>query len=1183
MQTAVAQALRTHTVQEIILMLEDIQPAPRNCRHKRDNLLNYVSTLPPALFQRVLQATTNRGSKRVRNDDASNRPRKRRKLEVKKPIDAPQMVHGGDLLELINGPFLQRVDDETVRNCISRVIDATGNEAIKKGVCFVCARRLFQKELITCEPEKIPNPKCLQPTHPHASQKLYNGMLLHAPPLRRPPPHFICRQCWSKLAICITPPLSLANNMWIGEVPFELSILTLPERLLVGLYFPVAYIVKLFPKRNRDTNPDHMKSGLRGNVSSYHLDSSAIADMVTGNLMPRPIGLLASVLSVTFVGAKNVPLSSLPDLFKVQRHRVKANNPLYANINISKERLLELPENDVPEELTTTVRCSEDPSIPLREHAGYAPMDASDDVDDNVAEAEERDFQQRTDLLPVDALRDDGAVETEEYPPAVFPLQPHGAIDISGDAVTDQDLFREATRNFAPSSNTKDYAVRPGSTFVNEYPREDAGQRTDGGPSNANHLLADPIAQVLAGADIDLDHFVASLGPNSETRSTRIAADPFASAEYFHLFVKVILEELFGIKVNTLGTIQRSCGVIGYVNGYIGTVEAQARGSLHLHLLLWLRGAPTAIVMRNALLSESFRVKMANFIAKNIRAHIPNTTGEMLLSLPVKPNISFSRPVDPRTVGYETRSAEAESRIARAVQTHDCDVNRCLKVKNGRLVCKRRAPWRTADNDWVTETGDWGPKRLYAKINAWNPPLLQVTRANNDFKLITNGAETKDITFYITLYIAKRQIQTANASALMAKALEFQEKLSARQKRNLDKNKRLLQSCSNILTRQQEFSGPEVVSYLMGWGDRFISHSYVTIYWDRITAQLRRFFPYLGTITNDHEFRSTMTTENVDDYTGGRISLTRDSDGVIVLKDQLKEYEDRGDALANMNFYDYFTLTYDGKMTLNDVAQENDPTADGMEVDAESEDTCTQVLPEHTTLVSSDIPVAPRKRGRPRSIRVPYRKGTKREGHCRVLRGKGQEINLHFIGQWFPKQELTGAAGEYYSAQMLLLFQPWRSLHDLANGQTSFCTAFQLFQQQATPEQLRIITNIQYFHECTQASRRREETEQQSVVKEKKTTVDHDAMIGVLPTTSASKEPSEEEIAYARENRQGLRERMFGQQAVDIAFGQGIFAHEYKSSRSLLPPAKQATIDDMAKFHAWGKKIAAYTKKPTIR
>jgi hypothetical protein len=41
-----------------------------------------------------------------------------------------------------------------------------------------------------------------------------------------------------------TPALSLANGMWIGEVPLELSVLTLPERILVAHYFPAAHIVK---------------------------------------------------------------------------------------------------------------------------------------------------------------------------------------------------------------------------------------------------------------------------------------------------------------------------------------------------------------------------------------------------------------------------------------------------------------------------------------------------------------------------------------------------------------------------------------------------------------------------------------------------------------------------------------------------------------------------------------------------------------------------------------------------------------------------------------------------------------------------------------------------------------------------------------------------------------------------
>ncbi|KAF7318063.1 ATP-dependent DNA helicase [Mycena chlorophos] len=179
------------------------------------------------------------------------------------------------------------------------------------------------------------------------------------------------------------------------------------------------------------------------------------------------------------------------------------------------------------------------------------------------------------------------------------------------------------------------------------------------------------------------------------------------------------------------------------------------------------------------------------------------------------------------------------------VQPHECKPFTCLKLRKGRLVCKRRAPWRTATDDWVTETGDWGPKRLYSKLNAWNPALLQVTRCNQDMKLVTNGGETKDITFYITLYIAKRQIQAANASALLAKGTAFQARYQGQAADNLKRNKRLLQRCTNTLSRQHEFSAPEVVSYLMGWGDRFISHSFVKIYWDSITAHLRRTFPNL--------------------------------------------------------------------------------------------------------------------------------------------------------------------------------------------------------------------------------------------------------------------------------------------------------------------------------------------------
>jgi hypothetical protein len=63
--------------------------------------------------------------------------------------------------------------------------------------------------------------------------------------------------------------------MWIGDVPCELSLLSLPERVLVACFFPAAYIVKLYLKRKgaRQWSSQGMQSGLQGNVSTFHISS----------------------------------------------------------------------------------------------------------------------------------------------------------------------------------------------------------------------------------------------------------------------------------------------------------------------------------------------------------------------------------------------------------------------------------------------------------------------------------------------------------------------------------------------------------------------------------------------------------------------------------------------------------------------------------------------------------------------------------------------------------------------------------------------------------------------------------------------------------------------------------------------------------------------------------------------
>ena len=188
---------------------------------------------------------------------------------------------------------------------------------------------------------------------------------------------------------------------------------------------------------------------------------------------------------------------------------------------------------------------------------------------------------------------------------------------------------------------------------------------------------------------------------------------------------------------------------------------------------------------------------------------------------------------------------DTERKLVRAVQVHQCSMAACLVMKKNRLQCKRRAPFELSPRDWIDEDGSWGPKRTYAYINNWNPAILHCVRSNHDVKLISNGTETKDLAFYITNYVAKKQRESSNVSALFAKRIAFHKK---QEKYTVDVtalNKRLLQRCANTLSREQEFSAPEVSSYLRGHGDRYLSDFPVTIYLDSVRAALKHTYPNL--------------------------------------------------------------------------------------------------------------------------------------------------------------------------------------------------------------------------------------------------------------------------------------------------------------------------------------------------
>ncbi|KAH9048604.1 hypothetical protein EDB83DRAFT_2522880 [Lactarius deliciosus] len=217
------------------------------------------------------------------------------------------------------------------------------------------------------------------------------------------------------------------------------------------------------------------------------------------------------------------------------------------------------------------------------------------------------------------------------------------------------------------------------------------------------------------------------------------------------------------------------------------------------------------------------------------------------------------------------------------------------------ISCKRRAPFPLAAEDWIDKNGNWGPKRSYGYFNIWNPTILQCLRANHDIKLITNGIETKDIAWYITHYVAKKHNSSSNT-------------ISAFSRKRLPSIR-----CGNALSREQELSAPEVISYLMGWGDRFISHRFETIHWHSVVQLLKRTYPILNA-----QRRHLSQSMHADPGTPDALPDSGQNDdtvniqmveGHLHVKDQIREYVDRGEALLTWNFLNYFLGTGNGNVS----------------------------------------------------------------------------------------------------------------------------------------------------------------------------------------------------------------------------------------------------------------------------
>lgn len=391
------------TVKEIRAYISGLLTVPNAQRAKKDSLVEYIlAKADPSCIEHLWKAGQERRAERDRNREKADIGRKQKRNEQQNTRRVAQRTdhdstgaHDGDSNQSdpsLNS-FLRLPTPGQLKDCYRAFYNATSNKALASATCGICARNvnISEQKVTHFKINSLPNAHRLIPRNPHAAHTLFDGKLLEPRGVRNEGSDFLvtaCKDCVSSLnkPKDVPPEYSLANNMWIGDIPWELQRLTFPEQLLVARIYPRVYVFKLFPKKyERGHDASTLQWGMRGNVSSYELNVDAISSMVHGNLMPHPPAVLASIISVTFIGLGELPRKWLHSTFRVRRHAVfealtwlKTNNrKYYGDIDIDPERLGSLPDDDVPMEILGIVRQTEDIGLIDQESDSYVPADDS--------------------------------------------------------------------------------------------------------------------------------------------------------------------------------------------------------------------------------------------------------------------------------------------------------------------------------------------------------------------------------------------------------------------------------------------------------------------------------------------------------------------------------------------------------------------------------------------------------------------------------------------------------------------------------------------------------------------------------------------------------------------------------------------------------------------------------------
>ncbi|KAH9847116.1 hypothetical protein C2E23DRAFT_697591, partial [Lenzites betulinus] len=359
-------------------------------------------------------------------------------------------------------------------------------------------------------------------------------------------------------------------------------------------------------------------------------------------------------------------------------------------------------------------------------------------------------------------------------------------------------------------------------------------------------------------------------------------------------------------------------GILGVVKAYYGCVEAQGRGTLHCHMMVWIEGGLSPSALKDRLLSDSgaeFGRRLIGFLDDTISNEIPPPLG------PTAVEINRDSP------SKIALSSRGDLRLLVASCQNHKHSETCYKyVKEGELPKCRfeldesiHVPQSTVD----LQTGDLKLRCLDGLINNFNATLIEALRCNMDLQFIGTGDDAKAVIYYITDYITKSQLKSHIAYASLAlgvkKAMDADN--SAEEIDCVTRAKRTLQKCAFSLIANQELSAQQVSAYLSDLDDHFTSDEFANLYWTAFERYIERLHPSpecYGPPSDTSETGDTINElshtaqDDVDEQASSEdtVAIGTDRHGdVVPLSDQLCDYRYRGIDLDRVSVWDFVAQT----------------------------------------------------------------------------------------------------------------------------------------------------------------------------------------------------------------------------------------------------------------------------------